>query len=74
METAGTTRGVLIRARTLFTLVDAAVAQHSRIAAGFVEPEHSYRMDDTTVLERWRWIGVIAQEVTMEKFVSIFTS
>lgn len=66
--------GVLIRARTLFTLVDAAVAQHSRIAAGFVEPEHSYRMDDTTVLERWRWIGVIAQEVTMEKFVSIFTS
>ena len=66
--------GVLIRAQTLFTLVDAAVAQHSRIAAGFVEPEHSYRMDEMTVLERWRWIGVIAQEVTVEKFVSIFTS
>ncbi len=27
-----------------------------------------------SVLERWRWIGDIAQEVTLEKFVSIFTS
>lgn len=67
-------RGVLFRAQTLFTMVDVAVSQHSRIAPGFVEPEHSYRMDELTVLERWRWIGIIAQEVTVEKFVSIFTS
>ncbi len=67
-------RGVHLRAQTLFTLVDAAMSQHSRVTEGFVEPEHSYRMDDLTVLERWRWIGMIAQEVTVEKLVSIFTS
>ena len=26
------------------------------------------------MLERWRWVGMIAQEVTVEKLVSIFTS
>jgi len=66
--------GVFIRAQTLFTLIDAALAQQSRIAEGFVEPEHSYAVDEMTVLESWRWIGDIAQEVTLEKFVSIFTS
>jgi trehalose/maltose hydrolase-like predicted phosphorylase/hydroxymethylpyrimidine pyrophosphatase-like HAD family hydrolase len=66
--------GVLIRARTLFTLTDAAVAQRSRVAPGFVEPEYSYSLDEMSVLERWRWIGTIAQEVTVEKFVSIYTN
>ncbi|MEW6554156.1 MAG: glycosyl hydrolase family 65 protein [Actinomycetota bacterium] len=66
--------GVFVRAQTLFTAIDAAMAQQSRIAPGFVEPEHSYGSDDLTVLESWRWIGDIAQEVTLEKFVSVFTS
>lgn len=71
---SGEDRGLLFRAQTLFTAIDAAVAQRSRIAAGFVEPEHSYHEDDLAVLERWRWIGDIAQEVTVEKFVAVFTS
>ncbi len=66
--------GVCIRAQTIFTSIDAAMAQQSRIAEGFVQPDHSYAVDDLTVLERWRWIGDIAQEVTLEKFVSVFTS
>ncbi len=66
--------GLFVRVQTLFTTIDAAVAQQSRIAPGFVEPEHSYSSDETTVLEHWRWIGDIAQEVTLEKFVSVFTS
>ncbi len=66
--------GLLIRARTLFTLVDTAVAQRSRVVDGFVQPEHSFGEDKMAVLERWRWIGNIAQEVTLEKLVSVFTS
>ncbi len=74
MTTGADGTGVLVRAQTLFSNIDAAMAGRSRIADGFVEPQHSSSTDNTSVLEHWSWIGNIAQEVRLEKLVSVFTS
>jgi len=65
--------GILIRARTLFTGVEAVVAQRSRIAPGFVHPEHANRSDEGGIVETWSWDGHLGQEVTVEKLACVFT-
>ncbi len=66
--------GILIRGRTLFTGVEAVMAQRSRVAPGFVHPEYGTRSDDEGIVEAWRWDGRIGQEVTLEKLVCAYTS
>jgi kojibiose phosphorylase len=66
--------GILLRARTLFTGVEAVMAQRSRAAPGFVQPEYGTRSDEQGIVETWRWEGRIAQEVTLEKLACVHTS
>ncbi len=65
---------VMIKGRTIFTGVEAAQAQKSKVMGGYIKPTYRARKDERLVQEEWSWIGGMGQGVTIEKYVSIFTS
>jgi kojibiose phosphorylase len=68
------TGGILLRAKTLFSDISIAQAQRSRVAAGFVSPDYKRYQEESSVVEEWRWQGKLRQSVSIEKYVSIYTS
>lgn len=67
-------RGALIRAKTVFTGVTLAEFQKSRVAGGFIRPSQTSSADDSGVMESYSWTAGEGQAVTIEKYVSIYTT
>ncbi len=65
---------VMIKGKTIFTGFEAAQAQKSKVAEGYIKPVYQARKGENLVEEEWRWIGGMGQAVTIEKYVSVFTS
>ena len=66
--------GLTVEARTRFTGITIVETQKSRVVPGFISAEHGSRVNDFDIVEDWSWIGDAGQIVTIEKFISIFTS
>lgn len=66
--------GVLVTAKTRHTSITVSETQLSVAKEGPVKPEYHAHIDGAVGFEQWRWHSDIGQPVTIEKFVSIYTS
>jgi kojibiose phosphorylase len=66
--------GVRVSATTVHTGIALAQRQQSRPAAGFINMRHSTASGGFGAIERWRWRAAAGQPVTIDKYVSVFTS
>jgi kojibiose phosphorylase len=66
--------GTLIKARTRFTGATVVEAQKSRVTPGFITVNHRNHVNEFDVVDEWSWTGDAGQIVTIDKFVSVYTS
>ncbi len=71
-ETDG--RGSLLRSRTRYTSIGVIAGQKTYTLPGFVPLKCRTHADDTGIYDDWTWNGRPGQEVTVQKFATIFTT
>ncbi len=64
----------VIRGKTRFTSIGMIIAQKTVTLPGFVPLKCRSQADETGVYDDWSWNGRTGQEVTVQKFTTLFTS
>ena len=66
--------GIFVTSRARFSDIVIAEAQVSRFAGASTTPDYRINTEQSFPLEEWLWQADIGQSVTIDKFVSIYTS